>query len=72
MKVSVDVPLPPAYVAVPPSPSERLGVPLTVTFAPKEIVIGMSVPAPYEPLAFVELTPLTTGRLSVVKPVAVE
>ena len=63
MNVSVPVPLPLAYVAVPPSLSERLGGPLTVTFVPKVIVIGMSVPASYEPLAFVELTPLTVGTV---------
>ena len=57
------VPLPLAYVAVPLSPSARLGVPPTVTFSLKEIVIGMSVPASYEPLAFVELTPLTVGAV---------
>ena len=62
MKVSVDVPLPLEYVAVPASLSERLGAPLTVTFSLKEIVIGMSVPIPYVPLAFVEFTPpLTVG-----------
>ena len=57
------VPLPLAYVAVAPSLSERFGVPLTVTFSLKEIVIGMSVPIPYVPLAFVELTLLTVGAV---------
>ena len=56
-------PEPELYVAVPPLFSASVGLPVTVTFSLKVIVIGIRVPDGYVPSALVEVTLVTVGAV---------